>query len=237
MTAVYRELDLAAVLSEYQPALHVPSLAAVLAEYGQRGDAARAALPHQRIEYGAHPDEWLWYVPAPTPGAPLLVFLHGGYWRRLSADDGCLLSQGAHEQGWAFASINYTLCPNGPLDLLVEQCRNAVDHLVTRAAELGHDPRRIVVAGHSAGGHLAGMIALHDPRPAGYVMVSGVFDITPIVHTPINDDVRLSPADAERLSPMGRVAARPGVPCITVWPVTSAYLPYAQWVSESVTPS
>ena len=217
MTAVYRELDLAAVLSEYQPALHVPSLPAVLSEYEQRGVAARAALPHQRIEYGAHPDEWLWYVPARAADAPLFVFLHGGYWRRLSADDGCLLSEGAHAQGWAFASINYTLCPNGPLDLLVDQCRRAVDHLASGADSLGHDPHRIVISGHSAGGHLAGMIAVHDPRPAGYVMVSGVFDITPIVHTPINDDARLSPEDAERLSPMGRVVARPGVPCITTW--------------------
>ena len=61
------------------------------------------------------------------------------------------------------------------------------------------------------------MIALHDPRPAGYVMVSGVFDITPIVHTPINDDVRMSPADAERLSPINSLVPRPGVACIASW--------------------
>ena len=217
MSAVYRDLDLEGVLREYQPALHVPSLPAVLAEYEQRGTSARAALEHRRLSYGDHPDEWLWYVPATVPGAPLLVFLHGGYWRRLSADDGCLLSEAAHAQGWAFASINYTLCPSGPLDLLVDQSRRAIDHLVAGAAALGHDARRIVVSGHSAGGHLAGMIAIHDPRPAAYVMVSGVFDIVPIVHTPMNDDVRLSLEDAERLSPMSRIAARPGVPCIATW--------------------
>lgn len=217
MNPVYRDLDLESVLTEYQPALHVPSLSAVLAAYEERGRAAREAVHHRRVAYGSHPDEWLWYVPATTSNAPLLVFLHGGYWRRLSADDGCLLSEGAHAQGWAFASINYTLCPDGPLDLLVEQCRRAVDHLVTDASALGHDARRVVVSGHSAGAHLAGMIATHDPRPAGYVMVSGVFDITPIVHTPINDDVRMSADDAERLSPMGRITARPGVPCIATW--------------------
>lgn len=217
MTAVYRDLDLDAVCSEYQPALHVPSLPALMAEYDRRGVAARAALSHQRIAYGDHPDEWLWYVPGAATGAPLLAFIHGGYWRRLSADDGCLLSEGAHAQGWAFASINYTLCPNGPLDLLVDQTRRAVDHLFVSAASLGHDPHRVFIAGHSAGGHLAAMVSLTDSRPAGYVMVSGVFDITPLVHTPINDDVRMSPEDAERLSPMAQMVGRSGVPCIATW--------------------
>jgi arylformamidase len=156
-------------------------------------------------------------MPAANLGAPLLVFVHGGYWRRLSADDGCLLSEGAHAQGWAFASVNYTLCPNGPLDLLVDQTRRAIDSLISDAPSLGHDAHRVVIAGHSAGGHLAGMVSLTDPRPAGYVMVSGVFDITPIVHTPINDDVRLTPEDAARLSPMMQMVPRPGVPCLVTW--------------------
>lgn len=217
MTAIYRNLDLEAVLREYQPALHIDDLGAVIQAYHDRGVAARSELEHRRLDYGAHPDEWLWYVPAASPGAPLLVFIHGGYWRRLSADDGCLLSPGAHAQGFAFASINYTLCPNGPLDLLVDQTRRAVDYLFRNATALGFDPKHLHIAGHSAGGHLAGMVALHDTRPRGYIMVSGVFDITPIVHTPMNDDVRMSPDDALRLSPMGRITARPGTDCIAAW--------------------
>lgn len=217
MTAVYRDLDLETVLSEYQPALHVEDLGAIMQGYHDRGVEARAHLEHRRIAYGAHPDEWLWYVPAASSDAPLLVFIHGGYWRRLSADDGCLLSPGAHAQGLAFVSINYTLCPNGALDLLVDQTRRAIDRLHADAQGLGFDPGRMHIAGHSAGGHLAGMVAIHDPRPRGYVMVSGVFDITPIVHTPMNDDVRMSPADAERLSPMERIVPRPGTDCITTW--------------------
>jgi len=217
VSAVYRDLDLDAVCSEYQPALHVPSLPDVIAGYERRGAAARQRLQHERVAYGAHPDEWLWYVPAPTVNAPLFVFIHGGYWRRLSADDGCLLSEGAHQQGWAFASINYTLCPNGPLDLLVDQTRRAIDYLITNASALRHNPAHVVIAGHSAGGHLAAMVSLTDPRPAGYVMVSGVFDIRPLVFTPINDDVRMSPGDAERLSPMSQLVPRRGVPCIAAW--------------------
>lgn len=214
---VYRNLTLDELLSEYQPALHVPSLPAVLEQYRVDGERARESTEHRRIEYGEHHDEWMWFVPAQRSDAPLLVFIHGGYWRRLSADDGCLLSIGAASQGWAVASVNYTLCPNATLDVLIDQCRRAVAHLCTHAHRLGVDPRRIFVSGHSAGGHLAGMVSLTDPRPAGYIMVSGVFDITPIVHTPINDDVRMSPQDAEQWSPMRAVPARPGTKCLVTW--------------------
>jgi len=217
VTSVYRNLDLETVLSEYQPALHVDDLGAIMQGYHDRGVEARAHVEHRRIAYGTHPDEWLWYVPGPSSDAPLLVFIHGGYWRRLSADDGCLLSPGAHALGLAFASINYTLCPNGPLDLLVDQTRRAIDRLHSDAPTFGFDPARMHISGHSAGGHLAAMVSLHDPRPRGYIMVSGIFDITPIVHTPINDDVRMSNADAEHLSPMGRIVPRPGTDCITTW--------------------
>lgn len=189
----------------YQPGLHVADEDWYLEEYARLGQAARHAYEHRRISYGPHPDEWLWYVPAPEPGAPLFVFVHGGYWRGLSADDGCLLAPEAHAAGAAFASVNYTLCPAAPLDVLVEQARRAVSHLVTEASDLGHDASRVHVAGHSAGAHLAAMVAIADPRPAGYVLVSGIYDVVPIVHTPINDDVGLSLDDAVRLSPLTHV--------------------------------
>lgn len=203
MSGVYRGMDAPAVERAYQPAFTVPDLGAVVRSYAERGVAARAAVPHHRIAYGDHPDEWLWYAPAPEPDAPLVAFLHGGYWRRLSADDGCLLAPGAHAAGYGFASVNYTLCPAAPLEQLVEQSTRAAAFL--RSALLGHDPGRVQLAGHSAGAHLAAMVALADEQLAGLVLVSGVYDLTPILFTTINDDVRLSPADAERLSPMARL--------------------------------
>lgn len=215
--AVYRNLALDEVLSEYQPALHVPSLQDVLEQYRTDGEHARKSIEHRRLAYGSHPDEWMWFVPSRRRDAPLLVFIHGGYWRRLSADDGCLLSDGAARQGWAVASLNYTLCPHATLETLIDQCRRAVAFLCTEAPRLGVDPQRIFVSGHSAGGHLAGMVAITDPRPAGYILVSGVFDITPIVHTPINDDVRMSADEARRWSPMEAVPSRPGTKCLTTW--------------------
>lgn len=213
---VYRDLTREEVELEYQPSLRVDSLQSVIDDYHRRGVAAREALAHRRHLYGGHPDEWLWYVPAPSSRAPLVVFLHGGYWRRLSADDGSLLAPGAHLAGCAFASVNYSLCPHEPLEVLVQQARRAVAHLVEDAGRYGHDPRRVIVVGHSAGAHLAAMVAVHDPRPAAFVLVSGVFDITPIVHTSINDDIRLTADDAARLSPQSLISYSPA-DCVVAW--------------------
>jgi arylformamidase len=199
---VYRGMTATVLCDEYQPAIHVPTAQHDIEGYGIRGEAARRAVEHQRLAYGSHPDEWLWYVPASQPDAPLLIFIHGGYWRRLSADDGCLLSVAAHTHGLAFASINHTLCPAAGLDDLVDQARRAVGFLIDQSLRLGHSPGAVHVSGHSAGAHLAAMVAVHDPRPAGYVYLSGVFDVEPVVWTPINDDVRLTVDDARRLSPM-----------------------------------
>jgi arylformamidase len=199
---VYRDMTAATVCDEYQPALHVGTAHQDIENYRLRGEAARRAIEHQRLAYGSHPDEWLWYVPSRRPHAPLLIFFHGGYWRRLSADDGCLLSVAASAHGLAFASVNYTLCPAAGLDDLVDQAQRAVGFLVDQSGRFGHSAQAVHVSGHSAGGHLAAMVAAHDPRPAGYVYLSGVFDVEPIVWTPINDDVRLTVEDARRVSPM-----------------------------------
>jgi arylformamidase len=210
-------MDRRTVESEYQPSFRVASMSDVIDGYRRRGEDARASLPHRRIAYGDHPDEWSWYVPGPAPGAPLFVFVHGGYWRRLSADDGCLLAPAAHTLGYAFASVNYTLCPAAPLATLVDQTQRALTALVADDAREGHDTTRVHVAGHSAGAHLAATAALAGVPVAGLVLVSGVFDITPIVHTTINDDVRLDEAEARRLSPLFAIASPVPVDQVVTW--------------------
>lgn len=213
---VYRGMDAATVESQYQPSMHVPSLAPFVEAYAQQGAAARAAVPCERVAYGDHPDEWLWYAPA-GPAAPLFVFVHGGYWRRLSGDDGCFLFPAARAAGFACASVNYSLCPHEPLDVLVSQVRRAVRFLLGGGLG-GHDPSRVHVAGHSAGGHLAAMTMLEVPDVAGWVYVSGVFDLEPIPFTTINDDVRLDAATARRLSPLAAPTPDRGpVPVVVTW--------------------
>jgi len=216
-SAVYRGMDAATVESQYQPSMHVPSLAPFLEAYAARGVEARMQVPCRKVAFGDGPDEWYWYAPGADASAPLVVFVHGGYWRRLSGDDGCFLFPAAATAGFACVSVNYSLCPSAPLDVLVAQVRATVARLVA-GVDGGHDGARVHVMGHSAGGHLAAMVALTEPAVAGYVFVSGVFDLEPTRFTTINDDVRLDAAMAARLSPLGApTPVRPGVPTVVTW--------------------
>jgi len=219
MSTVYRDLGAAAVEEQYQPSLRVPSLGPFIEAYRTEGEAARAASTHERRAYGDHPDEWMWYFPAAEPDAPLLVFIHGGYWRRLSGDDGCFLAPAAHRLGLALASVNYTLCPAAPLATLVDQTERALTALLDPTGPLEHDRRRIHVAGHSAGAHLTATAIVAGLPLAGAVLVSGIFDITPIVHTTINVDVGLDDREAARLSPLFALGGlhRPGLAQIVTW--------------------
>ena len=154
----------------------------------------------------------------PGRPAPLVVFLHGGYWQELSKLDASFAAVGLVGSGVALAAVEYTLAPAATLEGIVEQATRSVRWVHANAAELGVDPTRIVVTGHSAGAHLAAKAAerLPDGTIAGLVLIGGVFDLRPIAHTSINDALGLDEAQAARLS----VTPRPGLPpAVIVWGV------------------
>jgi len=133
-------------------------------------------------------------------GAPLLVFVHGGYWQALSAAESMYLAPAALAAGWSFAAVEYTIAPTGRLDTMVEE-------VTATLASLGRAtrPGAVVLAGHSAGAHLAAMAALVQQSPLRLdrvVLLSGVYDLRPLVLTTVNDPLGLDLASAERLSPM-----------------------------------
>ena len=107
--------------------------------------------------------------------APLLAFIHGGYWQELSRVESRFPAATCIPRGWNYAAIDHTLAPVAPLDRIVDECRQAVRTLALQAETLGLDPDRIVLAGHSAGAHLAAMVATDPDGPdvAGLVLVSG----------------------------------------------------------------
>ncbi|MEM9133308.1 MAG: alpha/beta hydrolase [Actinomycetota bacterium] len=130
---------------------------------------------------------------------PLLVFVHGGYWQELSKIESRFAAADSVERGWAFAAVDYTLAPRIPVGGIVDECRTALAAL--QDAALGFDPGRIVVAGSSAGAQLAAMMALR-PGAAAAVLVSGVFELAPLIGTEIDDALGLDPDEAARLSPL-----------------------------------
>jgi len=164
------------------------------------------------LRYGDGPQESLDLFPAPRPGAPVLVFVHGGYWRALDKSDFSFVAPVFTEAGAMVVVPNYSLCPAVTVEHITWQLVRSLQWVWHNAAQHGGDPQRIVVAGHSAGGHLAAMLLscrwkqVADDLPAqlvgGALSISGLFDLEPIRHTPfLQADLQLTPASVRRLSP------------------------------------
>jgi arylformamidase len=160
------------------------------------------------VPFGRHHAERLDVFPAPAPGAPIHVFIHGGYWHRLDKADFSFVTRAFREA--ATVVVNYALVPTVDLDELVRQVRASVAWVHANARSFGGDPARITVSGHSAGGHLVAMLLATDWRefgaPADVVKagcaVSGLYDLEPIRLCYLNDVLALSPESARRNSPV-----------------------------------
>ncbi|HEV3088795.1 MAG TPA: alpha/beta hydrolase [Candidatus Elarobacter sp.] len=175
-------------------------------------DDVRAHTLHARdLRYGPSADETLDLI-VPHTGAPLVVWFHGGYWRRFHKDDYTFVARGFAPHGIATAIVNYGLAPAVPLEEIVAQAQRSLAWLRANAKQHGADPSRIVVAGHSAGGHLAAMCAVDAPV-AGVVTLSGLHDLRTVALTYCKDWLQLDHARAAALSP---TLLRPAAPTTVI---------------------
>ncbi len=202
---------------EYTPASCVDDVQIYLNHYASAGTHSRLTFRHEKLKYGQHVEEWLWLAPLTNTEnheKKLVVFVHGGFWRRLSADDGTFLTPGFHQLGYDYASINYSLCPNEPLETLIDQTQKAIRFLQTT-----HDPSNITLVGHSAGAHLIAMALSrsNSTKFAKVILVSGIFDLEPIVKTSVNEATQLDAESAHHLSPIHLVAKAQDTPMTVIW--------------------
>ncbi len=212
----WRALPPAELAREYSPSSMVASIDAELGVYAAASAAARARHPHTEHAYGPgasqrldlfHPGR----VSLPGP-VPVLVFVHGGYWQAESKERACGAAPDVLAAGAAYVAVEYTLAPAASLAQIVAECRAALAWLVAHAAELGIDPARIHLAGSSAGAHLAALLALGgDAGPGATIrsatLLSGVYDLRPLVATYVNEPLGLDEPTAWELSPLARVRA------------------------------
>ncbi len=216
MVTLYRNYDRAGLDVQYNARATVPDIQPILKKYAEDSATARSTLDCALdVPFGKHPDELLDIFPAAgaapgKPGAPVFVFIHGGYWRLLSKNESSSMAPAFTQAGAVVVSVNYSLAPAVTLDRIVDQNRRALAWVYRHIAEYGGDPARIHICGSSAGGHLVGALlsggwhASYDV-PSGVVRgaapLSGLFDLRPLVHTHINEWMHMSEADAIRNSP------------------------------------
>lgn len=214
---IYRDIpDVAELEREYSPSSCVDNLTELIQAYAERSADVREASPAMRtLRYGAHEDEVLDFFPVGSSHpAPLLAFIHGGYWQQLGKDDASFPAHDCRRNGIAYAAINYGLAPAATIAQMIERCRTALQYLYRQAGSLGVDRDSIVISGSSAGGHLAAMTLLTDWATRGLpgnplrgaVFLSGVFDLEPLVHTYVNEPLGLDLAAAAQVSPLLRLA-------------------------------
>lgn len=201
--------------AQYNNRARIPEHPQIFARWAATSAAAREALDARLdLPYGDGPNQTLDVFPAARPGAPVLVFIHGGWWRALDKHDHSFVAPPFVERGAMVVVPNYALCPAVSIETITLQMVEALAWVHRHAARFNGDGRRIVVAGHSAGGHLSAMLlscrwpSVAPDLPAGLVRsalsISGVFDLDPLRRTPfLQADLRLTPAAVRRLSPAG----------------------------------
>jgi len=183
------------------------------AEDSRRARQNEACFPD--IPYGELPNQNLDFFPVREGvhgEVPLMVFIHGGYWRSLDKSDFSYVAPPLVHAGAAVAVINYRLIPKVTLEEQVRDVLMAVTWCYLHAGHYGANPHHLYVAGHSAGGHLAAMmLAAQWPRwhgalppevVRGALAVSGLHDLEPLRHAPfIQGDLNLDEKRAVALSP------------------------------------
>ncbi|MBS0249089.1 MAG: alpha/beta hydrolase [Proteobacteria bacterium] len=193
---------------EYDNRARVPEHPQIFAQWERDAKAYREAATGAELgaKYGPSPRQTIDYFPAKAADAPLAMFIHGGWWRSLSPASFSQMAKGANANGVSVAVVGYDLCPTVSISTIAEEMRAACLTLWRQ------HKKRIVVFGHSAGGHLtACMVAQRwkelaadapdDLVPAGYA-ISGVFDLAPLTQVSFNKDLQLDDAEAKRMSPL-----------------------------------
>jgi arylformamidase len=157
------------------------------------------------LRYGTTERQFIDLFRAESAGnAPLAMFIHGGFWRSLDPTHFSQVARGLNGRGIDVALAGYDLCPQVSIGAIVGQMRQACLYL------WGRFGKRILVFGHSAGGHLAAALFATDWEQLGAPTdlvpvatgISGVYELAPLMHTPMNDDFRLDLEEANRLSPL-----------------------------------
>ncbi|XP_056892821.1 kynurenine formamidase isoform X1 [Takifugu flavidus] len=145
------------------------------------------------------------YIPSTSSlDVDLVIYLHGGYWQFLSKEESGFMAVPLVDKGVVVVAVDYDIAPKGNMDLIVSQVRRSVVSVVQQYSHISG----LYLCGHSAGAHLAAMVLSTDwsqysvtPQIKGALLVSGIYDLLPILSTYVNDPLKMTEEVALRNSP------------------------------------
>lgn len=228
MAKLYRGFATQAEIdAQYDVERSVPDFSVYARHFTEESRLARHRLRSVLdVPYGPTRAETLDLFLAEGRDAPVFVFIHGGYWRMLSAKEFSCVALGLVALGITTVVVNYELAPKVSIDEITRQMRAAVAWVLRRIDRHGGDPSRVAVGGHSAGAHLSAMclqtawrddygLASDDPLAAG-VLVSGLYDLEPLRYSLMQPMIQLDDGVIRRQSPVFSV--RPcKTPVLMTW--------------------
>lgn len=194
---------------EFNPRLSTPHVEHWLERAESRSEAARQTLNGDYdVRYGSSRLMTCDIFPAGAD-APVHVYFHGGYWKSRDKADYSFMVQAFVDAGVTLVIPNYDLCPDVTLHTIVRQTADCLRWVKANLAQWGADTERLSVSGHSAGAHLVAMALTpgfeHHAADLGIrrvVLISGLYDLEPVLGVSVNQELGLTPEDVSLLSPL-----------------------------------
>lgn len=169
----------------------------IVGAWARRAAQFRSAQDHAEIDVAYGPtarQRFDLFRPSAGDGAPIALFVHGGYWQAFDKSYVSHLAQGLLERGIAVAMPSYDLCPDVSLPTIVEQIRRVTALLAAR------NSGPLIAIGHSAGAHLVAM-AMQGGNIRRAVLLSGLFELEPFLRTQRGARLELPAEQAAAMSP------------------------------------
>lgn len=211
--------------AEYNVERAVPNFSDYIQYYRNASAGVRASVTNRRsYDYGPTLMERLTVYPSAQPNSPVMIFVHGGYWRMGIGDDFDFIVNGPLELGFTVVNITYALAPQVAIPEITRQVRAAIAWTAKNIATLNGDANRIFVSGHSAGAHLAAMAAstrwqdygLGSDTIKGLLCISGLYDLLPVSQTFIQPTLRITHEHIFSSSP-ARIIGPSDIPMTVSW--------------------
>lgn len=214
---IYKQYNRQQLDNQYNNRLHVPDFADYLEAWDKRSEMVAQKHSHlSDIKYGDHSRERLDIFPSRKPDSKVLLFIHGGYWQFFDKIKFHFIADAFCEHNITIVLINYPLAPNAGIDEMVDSCGKAVLWLQQNIDKYNGNARQLYIVGHSAGAHLASMLAVNEwankitQSVKGICMISGLYNLKPIQLCYVNEVLQMQEIVADRNSP---IAFFPALSC------------------------